>query len=124
VAGALSIVALAGLWIVLFQLVKAPGHALTQGFVWSTMLFYLFVDVMLGATAYLTGSILPGIAIHAAGLLSFFTLIWPYDATRRLVAEAFAHGWFWAHVGQATIFGGLAALAFKRLASVTPRRGP
>ena len=174
-AGALSIVALTGLWIVLFQLVKSPGnalpdfakyppvtvalvlvmasvvgavteeagfrgylqgflerefgaplaiagaslamapaHALSQGFVWSTLLFYLCVDVMFGVTAWLTGSILPGIAIHAAGLLTFFTLIWPADATRSTT-------WFWVHVGQTVAFSALAVLAFRHLARLAKR---
>jgi membrane protease YdiL (CAAX protease family) len=176
-AGALSIVALTGLWIVLFQLSKAPGnalpdsskvppltmalvlimasivgavteeagfrgylqvylerefggvaaivatslmmipgHALTQGFVWSTMLFYLFVDAMFGVTALLTDSILPGIAIHAAGLLTFFALIWPFDAGRPRVWDVGADGWLWAHAAQSVVFGVLAVLAFRRLA--------
>jgi len=182
-AGALSIVALTGFWIVLFQLAKAPGnalpdfskyppvtvalvlgmaalvgavteeagfrgylqgylerefgalvaivggslmmapgHALTQGFVWSTMLFYLFVDVMFGVTAYLTGSIVPGIVTHAAGLLIFFALVWPHDAARHLVADDGATAWFWIHAGQAAAFSALAVLAFRRLASITRHR--
>ncbi len=181
-AGALSIVALTGFWIVLFQLAKAPGntlpdfskyppvtvalvlgmaslvgavteeagfrgylqgflerefgaraailggalmmapgHGLTQGFVWSTMLFYLFVDVTFGVTAYLTASILPGIVTHTAGLLTFFTLIWPYDAARHLVSEEGATPWFWIHVAQAVTFSALALLAFRHLASITGR---
>ena len=182
VAGALSIVALTGLWIVLFQLVKspgnalpdfskyppvtvalvlitaaavgaiteeagfrgylqgflerefgapvaiagaslmmAPGHALTQGFVWSTLSFYRCVDAMFGVTAYLTGSILPGILTHAAGLLTFFALIWPGDASRRMVADGGATAWFWIHVGQTVAFAALAVLAFRRLARLTKR---
>jgi membrane protease YdiL (CAAX protease family) len=184
-AGALSIVALTGLWIVLFQLVKspgntlpdyakyppvtvavvlvmasvvgavteeagfrgylqgflerefgatvaiagsslmmAPGHGLTQGFVWSTLVFYLCVDAMFGVTAYLTQSIVPGIITHAAGLITFFTLIWPSDATRHLVVEDGATAWFWIHVGQTIAFAALALLAFGRLARLTRRVAP
>lgn len=180
VAGGLSIVALAGLWIVLFRLVKvpgnalpdysqyplftvalvltmasfvtslaeeaafrgyfqsimeravrapvaiivaalviAPGHGLTQGFVWTTLLFYLFVDVTFGVMAYLTASILPGIAVHTLGLLIFFTLIWPRDTTRRLIGEGGADGWFWIHVTQTIVFAVLAALAFRHLAKIS-----
>jgi membrane protease YdiL (CAAX protease family) len=180
VAGVLSIVALAGFWIVLFQLVKAPGnvlpdlsryppltvalvlvmaslvgalteeagfrgylqvvlerefggpaaiviaslaiapgHAMTQGFVWSTLLFYLFVDVMFGVMAYLTQSILPGIVAHTIGLLTFFTLVWPHDAGRRLASAGGADAWFWGHAAQAIIFTVLAILAFRHLAKVT-----
>ena len=93
-----------------------PG--VTQGFVWTTLLFYLFVDVIFGMMAYLTKSILPGIVVHTIGLLTFFTLVWPYDATRRLVSEGGADAWFWAHTAQAIIFTVLAVLAFRQLAKV------
>lgn len=178
VAGTLAIVALAGLWIVLFQLVKMPGnsadfsklpaltiaallatsavigavfeeagfrgyfqgtlerslpapfailicaivmapeHAATQGFVWPTMLFYLLVDVMLGASAALTKSILPGIVVHAIGLAIFFGIVWPADKTRLLVSQSGADVWFWLHAGQAIAFGAAAILLFIRLARV------
>jgi membrane protease YdiL (CAAX protease family) len=103
--------------IVTSSLMMAPGHALTQGFVWSTLLFYFCVDLMFGLTAYLTDSILPGIAVHAAGLLIFFSLIWPFDSARRPIAEAGADEWFWIHVAQTVTFAGLAVWAFRRLAS-------
>ncbi|HXO20446.1 MAG TPA: CPBP family intramembrane glutamic endopeptidase [Thermoanaerobaculia bacterium] len=179
-AGTLSLVSLAGLWIVLFQLVKIHGnrlpdfsqypwltvalalamaslvgavaeeacfrgyfqgtlergfgvpaaigiqclvmalpHGLTQGFNWPTLLFYLLVDLMLGVTAYLTQSIRPGILIHSVGLLTFFSLIWPADRSRRLIAEAGADAWFWIHAGQAILFAALAVVAFRHLAKVT-----
>jgi membrane protease YdiL (CAAX protease family) len=106
--------------IVATSLMMAPGHGLTQGFVWPTMLFYLFVDVTFGVTAYLTDSIMPGIVVHAAGLLTFFALIWPNDPGRRMVAEGGADAWFWAHTGQAVLFAGLAVWAFRRLAQTRP----
>jgi membrane protease YdiL (CAAX protease family) len=178
-AGILSIVSLAGFWIVLFQLVKMPGntsdfsalpavtviaalamaslagavseeagfrgyfqgtlerhigapfaialtallmmpeHASTQGFVWPTLLFYLLVDTMLGVTAYLTQSILPGIAIHAIGLLTFFGLVWPHDKARLPLWTHGADEWFWIHAGQAFLFAVLALVAFRRLSRIT-----
>ena len=178
-AGGLSIIALAGLWIVLFQLVQirgnalpdfskyplltvafmlvmaslvgavgeeagfrgyfqgllerevsgpaailiaavvlAPGHALTQGFAWPTLLFYLIVDVMLGVTARLTRSIIPGIVVHATGLLTFFTLVWPNDPARRFSAAGGPDMWFWIHCVQTIVFSALAILAFRCLAKV------
>jgi membrane protease YdiL (CAAX protease family) len=180
VAGTLSIVALAGLWIVFVQLARRPSnplpdfskypfltvaltimmaslvtsvaeeagfrgyiqsllerqyrgpaavliqslviaipHGLTQRFLWSTLLFYFFVDVMLGVTAYLTNSILPGIAIHTMGLLVFFSVVWPRDGTRRVVWGSGADTWFWIHLAQAIVFGVAAIPAFQRLASIT-----
>jgi membrane protease YdiL (CAAX protease family) len=175
-AGALGIIALAGFWIVLFQLVKMPGnssdfsklptltvaallatsaligavfeeagfrgyfqgtleryvrapvailmcalvmapeHAATQGFVWPTMLFYLLVDVMLGASAALTKSILPGVVVHAIGLAVFFGIVWPADQTRALVWQHGADIWFWLHAGQTILFGLASVLLFVRLA--------
>lgn len=175
-AGTLGIIALAGLWIVLFQLVRMPGnrsdfshlplltvasllatsaligavfeeagfrgyfqgtlertlpapfailicavvmapeHAATQGFVWPSMLFYLLVDVMLGASAALTKSILPGIVVHTIGLAVFFAIVWPADKTRALVWQHGADLWFWLHAGQAIVFGAAAIVLFVHLA--------
>ncbi len=110
--------------IVIAALVISPGHALTQGFVWTTMLFYFFVDVMFGVLAYLTNSILPGIVVHSIGLLTFFTLVWPYDKARQLVWEGGADPWFWVHAAQMIIFTALAILAFRHLAKVTTGMPP
>jgi membrane protease YdiL (CAAX protease family) len=107
--------------IVIAALVIAPGHASTQGFVWPTLLFYLCVDVMFGVTARLTDSTLPGIAIHFIGLLVFFNLVWPNDATRRLSGAGGADHWFWIHVGQACLCGALAVLAFRHVATLAER---
>jgi len=95
-----------------------PGHGLTQGFAWPTVLFYFLVDVMLGVTAYLCNSVWPGVAVHASGLLMFFVLVWPVDSRRPLGASAMTDWWFWLHVVQAVIFSVLATLAFRRLARV------
>ena len=177
-AGGLAVIALAGLWIVLFQLVKMPLNALadlsrysrftvvtligmsaiaaplteepafrgycqgilerhfrgptaivlssvffaiahgpTQGFLWPKLLFYFLVGVVFGATAYLTRSILPAIPAHVFGLLVFFTLIWPHDAARRLIADGSTDAWFWIHVGQIVVFALLTVWAFLRLAA-------
>ena len=101
--------------IILSSVVMAPAHCLTQGFVWPVLLFYFLVDSMLGTMAYLTKSILPGIVVHFVGLLVFFTLIWPYDATRVLVNEGGSERWFWIHVAQIIICGTLAVVTFYRL---------
>lgn len=102
--------------ILIVAVVMAPEHALTQGFVWPTLVFYLFVDVMLGAMAYLTGSILPGVIVHSIGLLIFFTLVWPGDMVRQFIGGGSASVWFWIHVAQVAVFTALALLAFRRLA--------
>jgi membrane protease YdiL (CAAX protease family) len=107
--------------IVISSLVIAPAHALTQGFFWSTMLWYFAVDMVFGGLAYITKSIWPGTVVHAIGLMIFFTLVWPNDAQRRPVWETGADVWFWINVAQALVFTGLAAAAFSRLRSVTKR---
>jgi membrane protease YdiL (CAAX protease family) len=119
--GALEQKGSAPLAIVIAALVIAPAHGLTQGFLWPTLLWYLFADVMFGSMAYLTKSILPGAVIHSLGLIVFFTLVWPYDAQRRLVWQTGADTWFWLNVAQAIIFTTLAILAFIQLARVTKR---
>jgi membrane protease YdiL (CAAX protease family) len=107
--------------ILLAALVLSPGHALTQGFVWSTLLFYVLVDVVYGVTAYLTNSVYPSIVAHAAGLSVFFLLIWPHDAARKLATSGGVDAWFWIHLVQALGFGGLAVWAFSRLATAAAR---
>ena len=99
--------------------VMAPEHASTQGFVWPTVLFYLLVDAMLGTSAALTKSILPGIVIHAIGLLVFFALVWPNDKSRTSVWQHGADVWFWLHLAQAIVFAALAIVLFYRLATMT-----
>ena len=102
--------------IIVAAVVIAPGHGLTQGFVLPTLLFYLCVDIMFGAMAYLTHSILPGIVVHTLGLLTFFTLVWPSDALRQTLGSGDANTWFWIHLAQTIVFAALAILAFSRLA--------
>lgn len=102
-------------------LVMAPIHAETQGFVWPNLVFYLLVDGMLGALAYLTKSIRPGIVVHALGLFVFFAIVWPGDAHRPMFAANAGHAWFWLHVAQALAFTGFSLAAFVKLALVTRR---
>jgi membrane protease YdiL (CAAX protease family) len=105
--------------VLITALVMAPEHAQTQGFVWPTLVFYLVVDVMLGATAFLTQSILPGIVIHGIGLLVFFTLVWPGDMLRQVVGQGGTDVWLWIHAAQAVIFAALATVAYAQLARHT-----
>ena len=100
-------------------LVIAPGHAMTQGFSWPTLVFYLCADIMLGAMAYVTGSILPGIVVHSIGLLVFFTLVWRGDTMRQVVGSGSATLWLWIHVAQVIVFAALAIIAFGQLARRT-----
>src|SRR5260370_8198316 len=102
--------------IVIAALLIATAHGMTQGFVWPILLWYFFVDVMFGAMAYFTKSILPGIVVHSLGLLIFFTLVWPYDAQRRLVWKTGANTGFWLTVAQTIVFSILPTLPFAQFA--------
>jgi membrane protease YdiL (CAAX protease family) len=183
-AGVLSVVALAGYWIVLFRLVKMPPNTLpdvssyprmtvalmilmgslvapfmeeagfrgyfqvalerefpgsvavtvsslvfafahfAHGIVWPKLLVYFLAGIAFGATAYLTNSTLPAILPHMIGDLTFFTLVWPHDATRQLVWDNGADNWFWVHVAQAIVFTVLAGWAFQRLAGGRTQGSP
>jgi hypothetical protein len=81
--------------------------------------FFLVTGVTFAVSADLTDSILPGLAVHILGLLTFFTLIWPNDPARRLVRDGGADSWFYAHLAQVVIFGLLAMFAFSHLAGVS-----
>jgi membrane protease YdiL (CAAX protease family) len=180
-AGVLSVIALAGCWIVLFRLVKMPPNALpdmssyplttvalmvlmgslvapfmeeagfrgyfqvalerelrgpvavaissvgfafahfAHGILWPKLLVYFLVGITFGMTAYLTNSTLPAIAPHMIGDLTFFTLVWPHDATRPLVLDSGTDTWFWIHVAQIILFTALAVWAFLRLAKQSSR---
>jgi membrane protease YdiL (CAAX protease family) len=117
--GSLERAGLGATAILLTALLMAPLHALTQGFVWPTLLFYLLADAMLGALAYFSKSTLPGIVVHAVGLFTFLGLIWPGDKARSLLAQGGADLWFWIHVAQAVLFGVLSLYALYRLAKLT-----
>ena len=182
-AGALAIVALAGFWIVFFQLVKTPPNAsvdpskyplltivllvvmsslvspiveeiafrgycqqilerhfsgtvavllssllfmlahANHGWYWTKLSVYFLAGIVFGAIARLTNSILTSLPVHIFADLTFFTLIWPRDASRVLVSAGGADQWFWAHVVQAVVFTCLAILLFGRLAKVQADRG-
>ncbi|HEV2386107.1 MAG TPA: type II CAAX endopeptidase family protein [Candidatus Acidoferrales bacterium] len=92
---------------------------LTYGLYWTKLLVYFLVGVTPGVIAYLANSIWATIPVHIIADLSFFTLVWPHDAARRLVSQGGADPRFWLHVLQAILFTTLAVLAFSRLAKVT-----
>jgi membrane protease YdiL (CAAX protease family) len=122
--GALERAGLGWAALVVVALVIAPVHALTQGFVWPNLLFYLLVDAMLGALAYVTGSIRPGVVVHAIGLFIFFAVIWPHDAARPHVGASGPDLWFWIHLGQTLVFAALSLAAFARLSALAKASGP
>ena len=175
VSGILAIVALAGYWIVFFQLVKTPPNVLADaskyplltvvlgvamsslvspiveeiafrgycqkrlereftgriavlissilfmlahanhGIYWPKLTVYFLAGLVFGTLAFLTDSILTSIPVHIVGDVMFFTLIWPNDSKRVLIASGGTDAWFWLHVAQAVIFTALALIVFLRL---------
>jgi membrane protease YdiL (CAAX protease family) len=91
----------------------------THGIFWPKLLVYFLIGVAFGATAFLTNSTLPAILPHVIGDLTFFTLVWPNDAARKLIWDSGADSWFWVHVAQAIVFSVLAVMSFRRLARVS-----
>jgi membrane protease YdiL (CAAX protease family) len=182
-AGALSIVALAGYWILMFQLFDMPPNRLpdtsqyppltvlalmvmgslvaplveeaafrgysqailerafaaplaifisslqfasahlTHGVLLPKLFVYFLGGVMLGVTARLTRSILPGIAVHILLDITFFLAVWPFDAMRRLTSGADFTFWLGVHATQGVAFTVLAALAFGKVAAVARAAG-
>jgi hypothetical protein len=57
--------------------------------------------------------------VHAVGLVVFFSLIWPFDAGRRIIGSEGPDAWFWIHVVQTLVGMILSVLAFRRLALIT-----
>jgi hypothetical protein len=88
------------------------------------VLFFFLVGLVFSTMAHLTKSILPGLAVHALGLLAFFVLVWPHDTDRPLVTSVGTDLWFWMHVAQAVVFAGLALAAFGKLARVSASPAP
>ena len=86
---------------------------------WPKWLFFFLAGLTFSTLAYVTDSILPGLAVHGVALLTFFVLVWPYDPQRRLVFEAGTDGWFWAHIAQVVVFSSFAYWAFRRLRQVS-----
>ncbi len=106
----------AGASVMIASMLFAFWHGPTQGFVWSKLLFYLTVGVVFGTTAELTNSSLPAIPVHILGDMTFFFLIWPFDAARPSVWRNGPDIWFWMALITMVVFGVLSILAFRRLA--------
>ena len=96
----------------------ALAHA-THGFYATKLGVYFLVGVGLGLTAWRAGSLIPAAVVHSAGDLTFFTLIWPYDAARPHVTLASAGAVFWLQVAATVVLAALTVAAYRRLVEVT-----
>jgi membrane protease YdiL (CAAX protease family) len=96
-----------------FGLAHIPTHP------WPTVIVFFLVGVVFGVTAYLTQSILPGIAAHILGDATFFIFVWPHDSEHHLIWQGGPDVSFWVAGAQALVFTALSIAAFYRLARVT-----
>jgi len=103
--------------VVIVAVVISPGHATTQGFVLPTLLWYFLADLMFGALSLLTRSILPGILVHAIGLLAFFAVVWPTDRYRHVASLGQQPFAFWIELALCIPLAVSSLLVFRRLAS-------
>lgn len=104
--------------LVLVSLMFALVH-LTHGFYLTKLSVYLLVGLGLGFTAWRAGSLIPAAVVHSAGDLTFFTLVWPYDAHRAHVSLAAAEPAFWLQVVLTLALGAATFAAYAQLARVT-----
>jgi len=91
---------------------------LNHGFFWPKLSIYFLVGVAFGTMAFLSRSILPVLPVHIIADLTFFLLVWPHDAARRLIRDTGADAWFWIHALQAVVFAAISILAFVKLTKV------
>jgi membrane protease YdiL (CAAX protease family) len=100
--------------IVISSAMFAAAH-LNWGFYWTKLSVYFLVGVAFAVIAHLANSIWPSIAVHVMADLTFFVLVWPHDATRRLVTQGGADTWFWIHVAQVAVCAPLAVWCFRQM---------
>jgi membrane protease YdiL (CAAX protease family) len=106
--------------VVIVAVVIAPGHGATQGFAAVTAGWYLLSDLLLGSLSLLTRSILPGIVVHAVGLLAFLAVVWPTDHLRQPAALGAQGAEFWIEVAIVAVFAVATILALRTLAARAP----
>lgn len=97
---------------ILFALLPHPPMHVE---LWPKLVLFFFAGLTFGVMAFLTKSILPGLAVHTLGLLAFFTLVFRAGVVRQSNSDA----WLWIHATQIIVFGVLSIAAFARLRRLT-----
>jgi len=97
---------------ILFALLPHPPMHVV---LWPKLILFFFTGLTFGVMAYLTKSILSGLAVHTLGLLAFFTLVFRADVVRQSNSDV----WLWIHATQIIVFGVLSIAAFARLRRLT-----
>jgi membrane protease YdiL (CAAX protease family) len=100
----------------------AAAH-LTQGLYAPKLLVYFLAGLVFGLVALRTGSLLPAMVVHSFADLTFFTLVWPHDAGRRLVGAGAPLGPVLAGAAVCAICLLVCTYAFGRLSRVTSSPG-
>jgi membrane protease YdiL (CAAX protease family) len=109
--------------LIITSVIFAAVH-LTQGLSAPKLIVYFLAGLTFGFVALRTGSLLPAMAVHAFGDLTFFTLVWSHDAGRRLIGEGGADGWFFANLALLAVFTPLALLGLRQLVKATATTAP
>lgn len=105
--------------VLIVAVVISPGHGITQGFVWPTLLWYFLADLLFGGLSLLTRSILPGVAIHAVGLIVFFSVIWPTDKYRHVASLGQQPPTFWIELALCILLAAVSLVVFRQLATLS-----
>ena len=105
--------------VVIVAIVISPGQGTTQGFVLATLLWYFVADLTFGGLSLLTRSIIPGIVVHAIGLLTFFLVIWPTDKYRHVESLGQQPTAFWIELTLCVLLAASSLFVFVQLASIT-----
>jgi membrane protease YdiL (CAAX protease family) len=85
--------------------------------------YYLAVSLIYSGLVYLTGSILPGLIIHACGDALEFMIVWRVGlpTARPLIWQTGPDAAFWMCCGLGAFFGFAAFLAFRMIAASARR---
>lgn len=105
--------------VVIVAVAISPGHGLTQGLVWPTLAWYFLADLLFGALALLTRSILPGVAVHAIGLLAFFSVVWPTDRYRHVATLGRQPALFWIELVVCILLAAASLVVLRQLAGMS-----
>jgi len=95
-----------------------PMHVM----LWPKLILFFLAGLTFSLMAYLTRSILPGLAVHVFSLLAFFTVVFRADSGRVRSTAL-----LWIHGSQMVVFAILSIAAFVRVRRLTEparRSGP
>ena len=89
-------------------------HPPTHVLLWPKLILFFLAGLTFSLMAYLTRSILPGLAVHVFSLLAFFTVVFRADT-----GQVRSNALLWIHGSQMIIFAILSIAAFLRVRRLT-----